>query len=208
MKKREKSTSSFGSSKYNKKSFVSDRVAVIGKVTLEENVIVAPGCSLRADEGTPFRVCKGTNLQDGVILHGLLEKYVEVDGNRYSIYIGSHCSIAHDATIHGPAKISKKTFVGFDSIIHNSEIGRNCFVDFRATIKGSAIGDRCHIGIGAIINNVKIGDNRYVKDGSVIIHQDDADILPLVPEKIRHADDEFNKEVVDYNKILCKKYKG
>jgi carbonic anhydrase len=203
-----KDVKGFGNSKYDKKSFVSDRATVIGKVIIEENVIVAPGCSLRADEGTPFKICKGTNIQDNVIFHGLLNQFVEADGEKYSIFVDSHCSVAHRATIHGPAKIGKKTFAGFNVIIHGSTIGRNCFIDFRATIKNSTIGDYCHIGIGSIISGVKIGNNKYVKDGSVLIHQEDADILPNVPDAQKHKDDEFNKEVVDYNKILCKKYKG
>ena len=36
-----------------------------------ENVIVAPNTSIRADEGAPFYIGENTNIQDGVVIHGL-----------------------------------------------------------------------------------------------------------------------------------------
>jgi carbonic anhydrase/acetyltransferase-like protein (isoleucine patch superfamily) len=176
----------FGDPEINPESYIRKGVTIDGKVIIEKDVIVSPGVSLRADEGSPFRICKGTNIQDDVVFHGLLDKFVEADGEKYSIYIGSHCSIAHKALIHGPTKIGKKTFVGFGTIIHNSIIGRNC-----------------HIGFRAIIRGVKISDNKYVADGAIINEQKSADLLPDVPKDLQ----EFNKEVVDYNKKLVKLYK-
>jgi SulP family sulfate permease len=176
----------FGNPNVSHLAFVSSKATVIGLVIIEEYVIVAPGASIRADEGSPFRICRGTNMQDGVILHGLLGKYVEIDGVLYSIYIGSHCSIAHGAIIHGPSSIGNKTFVGFRAIVHNSRIGRECF-----------------IGHGAQVIGVEIGDRRYVPNGMVVDSQEIADQLPVITEK--HL--EFNKEVVDYNKKLVELYK-
>ena len=178
----------FGNPDYNtQKCYVSRSARITGEVILEDDVIVCPQVVLRADEGAPFKICKGTNIQDGVIMHGLHKKYVEDEaGGKYSVLIGSHSTIAHGAIIHGPAKIGKKTFIGFRAIIHQSEIGRNC-----------------HIGFGAIVRGVRIGDYRHVPDGMVVNKQEDADKLPEVPEHLQ----EFNKEVVDYNKELCQKYK-
>ncbi len=166
--------------------FISSRSAVIGKVIIEDNVIIAPGASIRADEGSPFRIGQCTNIQDEVIVHGLLDKYVTENGKKYSVFIGKFCSIAHGAIIHGPTKIGDKTFVGFRTIIHNSIVGKNCF-----------------IAHGAIVDSVKIADNRFVKDGMVVDSQEIADKLPKVPR----AKAEFNKEVVEYNKKLCQLYK-
>ncbi len=177
----------FGNPDFNpEKCFISSRSAVIGKVIIEDNVIIAPGCSVRADEGSPFKIGNCTNLQDEVIIHGLLDKYVEVDGEKYSVYIGPFCSLAHGALIHGPTMIGEKTFVGFRVIIHNSTIGKNCF-----------------IGHGAIIDSVKIDDGKFVKDGMIVDSQEAADNLPDVPQ----AKAEFNEEVVEYNKKLCKLYR-
>lgn len=181
--------------------YVDATASLTGKVILEKNVIVCPHVSLRADEGTPFKIRKGTNIQDSVIFHGLKDKFVEDEkGAKYSILVGSHCTMAHRALIHGPVKIEKFCFIGFDAIIHGSTLGRNCFVDFRATIKNSQIGGYCHIGIGAIINGVTIKDRKYVRDGQVINNQAEANLLPEVPDEVAQTDSHFNQEVVDFNK--------
>jgi carbonic anhydrase/acetyltransferase-like protein (isoleucine patch superfamily) len=125
----------FGTPIISPKAFVFNDESVIGDVVIEHDVIVAPGASIRADECGPFYIGKGTNVQDGVIFHGLLNKYIEVGEEQFSIWIGSHCSIAHRALIHGPSMIGKKTFIGFDAIVHASVIGRNCFIDFKAVVK-------------------------------------------------------------------------
>jgi carbonic anhydrase/acetyltransferase-like protein (isoleucine patch superfamily) len=177
----------FGNPHIDKDDFISSKATIIGDVFLEKNVIVCPNVSLRADEGTPFRIRYGTNIQDGVILHGLKDRFVtDEEGNKYSIYIGSHSTIAHGAIIHGPTMIGKHTFVGFRAIIHNAVIGRNC-----------------HIGFGSIVRGVTIADYRYVADGMVVNKQSIADALPTADEHLQ----EFNAEVVDFNKTLVQKYK-
>ena len=177
----------FGDPHIDKDDFISSKATIIGDVILEKDVIVCPNVSLRADEGTPFRVRYGTNIQDGVIFHGLKDRFVtDEDGDKYSIYIGSHCTIAHNAIIHGPTMIGKHSFVGLGAIIHNSIIGRNC-----------------HIGFGAIIRSVTIPDFRYVEDGLIVNKQEIADALPPATKHLQ----EFNAEVVDYNKTLVQKYK-
>jgi len=188
------------------KTFVSSRATIIGDVTLEDGVIVAPHTSIRADEGTPFYVGKGTNIQDNVTLHGLHGKHVEVVGEYYSIHIGSHCSIAHKALIHGPASIGKKTFIGFRAIVHFSTLGRNCFVNSGAVIQNSKIGNNCYIGINAVVEGVTIPDGRYVDHGAIIISQDRVQLLPDLPMEIKAKCDAFNKEVADYNKLLVQLY--
>ncbi|HAR99736.1 MAG: hypothetical protein US57_C0011G0014 [Candidatus Moranbacteria bacterium GW2011_GWC2_37_73] len=177
----------FGNPEYDdEKCYVSRTARITGKVILEHDVIVCPHVSIRADEGSPFKICKGTSIQDSVILHGLHGRFVEDEkGIGYSILIGSHCTVAHRATVHGPTKIGKKTFVGFHAIVHSSEVGRNCY-----------------IGSGAIIENVIIADERFVRSGMVVDCQSIADSLPMVNEKQK----EFNKAVVDHNKELVKIY--
>ncbi len=45
--------------------------AVIGSVTIGELIVVAPGASVRGDEGQHIFVGDKSNVQDGVIIHGL-----------------------------------------------------------------------------------------------------------------------------------------
>lgn len=196
----------FGRPEISEKSFIFEDAYIVGKVIIEGMVIVASGARLRADEGAPFRICKGSNVQDSVIMHGLLKKFVDVEGEQYSIFIGSHCSLAHGSTIHGPTQIGKKTFVGFSAIVHDSIIGSHCFIGHGARVLGCNIGYNCHLGINSVVKNVNIKPRKYVRDGLVINNQSDADLLPDVPDDVRKADNDFNKEVVDYNKILCERY--
>lgn len=178
---------SFGTPEINALSHVDPLAVVIGRVIVEDRVIIAPHASIRADEGNPFFIGHGTNIQDQVVLHGLRDQYFEIDGVPWSIYIGSHCSIAHCACIHGPAVIGKKTFIGV-----------------RSTVWGSIIGRNCHIGFHCLVRGVKIPPRRCVPDGSMILCQKDADaLLEVSPENL-----EFNKHVVDVNKQLCKLHRG
>lgn len=197
----------FGNPEIHPDSFISSKATVIGKVTVERDVIIAPGAKIRADEGSPFRICHGTNIQDGVTMHGLLDKYVEADGVKYSVYVGPSCSIAHDARLHGPTWISKRCFVGFDATVHASTIGRNSNVGFQALVKNSVVGSNCHVGDAAKILGVNIKDERYIADGLIVNTQEMADALPTITGEQHEKDEEFNREVVDYNKKLVKLYK-
>ncbi len=171
----------FGLPEIHESSHVDPLAVVIGRVVVESDVLIAPGASIRADEGSPFFIGRGTNIQDLVVLHGLGKKYFEVDGVSWSIYIGSHCSIAHCACVHGPVVIGKKTFIGI-----------------RSTVWGSIIGRECNIGFHCLIRDVVIPSHRRVPDGSMILCQADADNLPTVSLK----DFPHNRDVVDTNKQL------
>ncbi|NTU66490.1 MAG: hypothetical protein HGB08_01045 [Candidatus Moranbacteria bacterium] len=197
----------FGNPIIDQDAFVSSQATIIGKIIIEKDVIVAPNVSLRADEGSPFIIRKGTNIQDGVVFHGLLGKYVRCEGEDYSIHIGSHCSIAHGAIVHGPSSVGKKTFIGFRAIVHNSSVGKHCFIDMQATVKGSLVGDFCHIGTGARLIGVNVPCNRYIEDGLIVNKQEMVKTLPCISEEQLLLDYEFNKEVVDYNKILVGRYR-
>ncbi len=62
---------------------------LIGDVRVGANVFIAPGSSIRADEGTPFYIGDSTNIQDGVVIHGLEKGRVRGDdGKDYSVWIG------------------------------------------------------------------------------------------------------------------------
>jgi carbon dioxide concentrating mechanism protein CcmM len=52
-------------------AYVHVSTSIIGEVEIGANVMVAPGVSIRADEGSPFYIGASTNVQDGVVIHGL-----------------------------------------------------------------------------------------------------------------------------------------
>lgn len=174
------------SPKIHKSAFISPFTSVIGDVVIRKNVYVAPLVSIRADEGTPFYIGSNTNLQDGVILHGLFNKFVNVDGKEYSIFISREVSVAHGALVHGPCYIGEKVFVGFKTIVYDAIVERGAFISNNAVVT----------------NGVHIAKNRFVPPGAYIDSQKKADALSRVP-----ADsEEFAKEVQRVNQEFPASY--
>jgi SulP family sulfate permease len=166
-------------------AYVHPKASVIGRVVLGDDVHVAADTSLRADEGSPFHIGAGSNVQDGVILHALKNRCVRVGGQPWAIYVGRNVSIAHDALVHGPCYIGDDTFIGFKAVVHDSVVGNNCY-----------------IGIGAVVVGVEIPDGRAVPHGAIVDSADAVDRLPPASE----AHSEFNHDVVEVNRGLAVAY--
>lgn len=166
--------------KIDQTAYIGPFSSVIGDVNIANNVFVAPNVSIRADEGSPFYIGSDTNLQDGVILHGLAHGRVMHEDKKYSIYIGKRVSCAHGSIIHGPCKISNDVFVGFHAIVYNALIGEGCFIGHNAIVTGGII----------------VAPNRFIPIGAIIDTQAAADRLPLVPQSSK----EFAEEVIFVNK--------
>jgi len=176
----------FGTPIIHPNSFVFHNASIIGDVIIDEDVLVASGARIRADEQGPFRICRGCNVQDGGIIHALEGRFVEVEGVRYAVYIGSHCSITHGVIIHGPVRIGKKVCVKFYAIVEDAIIGDYCFIDSKA-----------------IVRHVTIPPGRYVAPYQLVERQEEADALPEVSKELR----KFNHAVVDVNKMkLLRRY--
>jgi carbon dioxide concentrating mechanism protein CcmM len=142
---------------------------LIGDVKVGARVLIAPGTSIRADEGTPFCIGDQTTIQDGVVIHGLEQgKVVGDDGQEYSVWIGRQTNITHMALIHGPAYIGDDCFIGFRSTVFNARIGRGCVVMMHA-----------------LIQNVEIPPGKFVPSGFVVTNQEQADQLPDVQDQDR-----------------------
>lgn len=167
-------------------SFIHHKASVIGKVILGEHVHIAAESSVRADEGSPFYIGSNSNIQDGVVIHALKEKWVNVAGEDWAVYIGENVSVAHQALVHGPCYIGAHSFVGFQAIVHDSIVGNHCY-----------------IGIGAIVVGVEIPEGRYIPHGSVIDNFEKVDALP----KVSDAHLEFNEDVVGVNRGLAAAYR-
>jgi carbon dioxide concentrating mechanism protein CcmM len=159
---------------------------IIGDVRISENVLIAPGTSIRADEGGPFYIGAGSNIQDGVVIHSLEEgRVVGDDQENYSVWIGSNASMTHMNLIHGPAYI-----------------GDDCFIGFRSTVFNARIGKGCIIMMHALVQDVEIPPGKYVPSGAVITSQQQADRLPDVEEQ----DIQFAHHVVQVNDALRSGY--
>jgi carbon dioxide concentrating mechanism protein CcmM len=155
---------------------------IIGDVHIGANVLVAPGTSIRADEGAPFYIGDSTNIQDGVVIHGLEQgQVIGDDHNSYSVWIGKNSCITHMALIHGPAYV-----------------GDECFIGFRSTVFNARVGSGSIVMMHALIQDVEIPPGKYVASGAIITNQQQADRLPDVTD----ADLEFAHHVVQINEAL------
>lgn len=163
------------------------QASVIGNVTISDSVNIAPFASIRGDEGTPIYIGSGTNIQDGVVIHGLKEGRVKNGQADFSVYVGNNTSLAHQSQVHGPAKIGDNVFVGMQAFVYKSEVGNNVVIEPTTKVIG-----------------VKIADNRYVPAGEVIKTQKQADSLPKITADYQNK--EMNHEVVEVNKELANGY--
>ncbi len=163
-------------------AFVHTFSNLIGDVRIGANVIVAPGTTIRADEGTPFYLGENTNVQDGVVIHGLEQgRVLGDDDEKYSVWIGKNACITHMALIHGPAYVGDNSFIGFRSTVFNARVGAGCIVMMHA-----------------LIQDVEIPAGKYIPSGAIITTQQQADRLPDVQDQ----DKEFAHHVVGINQAL------
>jgi len=160
--------------------------SVIGDVRIRNNVFIAANVSIRADEGTPFYIGANTNIQDGVIMHGLQNGRVLHEKNEYSIYIGENTSCAHGCIIHGPCKLGNNVFVGFHAIMLNAVIGEGCYISANVLVTGGII----------------VKPNRFIPAGAIIDTQEKADLLSEVPK----GEQDFAKEVQLVNNAFPSSY--
>jgi carbonic anhydrase len=188
-------------------AFIHPFAVVIGDCHIGRWVLVAPTAVCRGDEGTPIYVGDYSNIQDGVILHGLWTTVngSNIDGRRfsaqgerlnatdpifaegYSIYVGDNVSLAHGALIHGPAWVGNNTFVGMETTLFDAKIGNNVAIGVASTITGGVV----------------IEDNKFVPPGSVIITQEQADALP---SRIGSTYENINDAVLHANEQLAEGY--
>ncbi|MDI6905949.1 MAG: hexapeptide transferase [Thermoanaerobacterales bacterium] len=157
-------------------AFADPAAVLIGDVRIESRVIVCPGAVLRADEGSPIIIRRDTNVQDGVIMHALLNSFIEV---------GPSCCIAHGAILHGPCVIGEGSFVGFRATILSSRLGRGCF-----------------IGHGALVLNVDLPRGTFVPPGMTVATPGDVEHLPQAGE----SQQAFTAEVLRVNRELRRGY--
>ncbi|MBI6873256.1 carbonate dehydratase [Clostridium aciditolerans] len=170
----------------DKTAFIGPFSSIIGDVRINKEVFIGCNVTIRADEGTPFHIGNKTNIQDGVILHGLKNMRFTVNDKQYSIYIGNEVSAAHGALIHGPCIVGNNTFVGFNAIVFNSIVEDGCYID-----------------LGAIVTNgVRIPAKSYIPVGAVIDTQEKANALKNISE----ANENFSENVVKANIELSQAY--
>ena len=177
-------------------AFVHPLAAVIGDVEIGPEVMVAPGASIRADEGGPFFIGGRSNVQDGVVIRALEtfgphseRNTVEVGGLRYAVYVGERVSLSPQAMLQGPCLVEEDSFIGAQALVFRSRVG--C---------GSVV-EPCSRLVGVIDP-----PERYVPAGSCLSNQAEADRLPRIDERYQFRAQ--NAEAVRVNTELVRAYLG
>ena len=109
--------------------FIAETAAIIGRVTLAENVNVWYGVVLRGDDNY-IQVGKNTNIQDNTVLH------IAKD---FPCIVGENVTIGHGAIVHA-CTIGNNVLVGMGSIVLN----------------GAVVEENVIIGAGALVPQGKV----------------------------------------------------
>lgn len=92
-------------------AFVADGVTLVGAVTLREEASIWFGAVIRAD-GAPIEVGRGSNVQDGCVLHS---------DPSYPVLVGARVTIGHRAVVHG-CTVEDDALVGMGAIVLNGAV--------------------------------------------------------------------------------------
>jgi carbonic anhydrase/acetyltransferase-like protein (isoleucine patch superfamily) len=100
-------------------AWVADSAQVVGNVTLAEDANVWFGVVIRGDNVEPIRIGRGSNIQDGSVLHADPGK---------PLTVGEDVTIGHKVMLHG-CTIGDGTLIGIGAVVLNgANIGKGCLV--------------------------------------------------------------------------------
>ena len=105
-------------------------------VELGEGASVWFGAILRGDT-EPLRIGKGSNVQDGSVIHADIG---------YPVTLGENVTVGHQVTLHG-CTVGDGSLIGIRAVVMNgAKIGRNCLVG-----AGSLVTEGKEFPVGSLI---------------------------------------------------------
>lgn len=105
-------------------SWVADSAQVIGRVAVGEDASVWFGVVIRGDTD-PIRVGRGSNIQDGSVLHADVGQ---------PLTVGEYVTVGHKAMLHG-CSIGDGSLIGIGAVVLNgAKIGKGCLVGAGALV--------------------------------------------------------------------------
>lgn len=123
-------------------AFIDPTAIICGRVIVEDDVFVGPYAVIRADEVDeagdlePIRIGRGSNIQDGVVIHCK---------SGAAVTIGSHTSIAHRSIVHGPCVVGSRVFVGFNTVLFDCTVGDG------VVIRHNSVVEACQLPAGLLV---------------------------------------------------------
>ncbi|MCQ2050961.1 MAG: gamma carbonic anhydrase family protein [Bacteroidaceae bacterium] len=113
-----------------KDCFLADNAAIIGDVVIGDGCSIWFGAVLRGDVNS-IRIGKGTNIQDGAVIHTLYQ--------RSTTTIGDNVSVGHNVTIHG-AEIKDNALIGMGSVVlDHAVVGEGAIVAAGSVVTGKTV---------------------------------------------------------------------
>jgi carbonic anhydrase/acetyltransferase-like protein (isoleucine patch superfamily) len=107
-----------------KGAWIADSAQVMGNVELAEDVSVWFGSVIRGDTEV-IRIGRGSNIQDGSVLHADIGK---------PLTIGENVTVGHKVMLHG-CTIGDGSLIGIGAIVLNgAKIGKGCIVGAGALV--------------------------------------------------------------------------
>ncbi len=99
-------------------AWVADSAQVMGSVELADNTSIWFGAVIRGDTET-IRIGRGSNIQDGSVLHADVGK---------PLTVGENVTVGHLVMLHG-CSIGDGSLIGMGSVVLNgAKIGKDCLV--------------------------------------------------------------------------------
>ncbi|MEE9426139.1 MAG: gamma carbonic anhydrase family protein [Methylococcales bacterium] len=129
-----------------KRVYIDEHATVIGDVKLADDVSVWPSTVIRGDVA-PIYVGKGTNIQDGSVLHGTHSGPYSGDG--FPLNIGDYVTIGHGA------------------VVHACTVGNLCLIGIGAIVMdGAVIQDNVILGAGGLVSPGKQLESGFLYVGA------------------------------------------
>jgi len=128
------------------RNYIDESAVVIGDVSFADDVSVWPMVVIRGDVA-PISIGKGTNIQDGSVLH--------------VSHAGKYAPKA------APLTIGKGVTVGHKAVVHACTVGDYCLVGIGAIIMDNAVlEDHVMLGAGSLVPSGKVLESGYLYLGS------------------------------------------
>ena len=93
--------------------FIDASAVVTGRVSLGDDASVWPCVSIRGDL-EPIIIGKGSNIQDGAVLH--TSHHSPFNDRGYPLTIGDYVTVGHNATLHG-CTIGDLCLIGMNAVV-------------------------------------------------------------------------------------------
>ena len=178
-------------------SYVHPAASVIGNVIVGPGVFIAAGAVIRGENEEPISVGAGSNIQEGVVIKDLPtrpggevdeRRIVEVQGEKYTVYIGEAVSICAQAQVHGPAHVADGVYLGMQSLVFWARVEKGVVIE-----------------PGCLIMNVTVPSGRFVPAGLKVTSQNLVEDLPELTGRYRFHD--IGDQVAGDNQEMLRAYR-